>query len=198
MKKLILAILLIGLQSYAAKYEVDKAHSNVGFKINHMGFSKVNGNFKDYTASFEFDSKTGQLTNVDAKIDITSINTNEPDRDKHLKSPDFFGAVDKDGKTVESKKYMTFKSTKVDVANNKPTKVHGKLTMNGVTKDVTLDVEYKGEGKDPWGNSKLGFEATTKVNRQDYGLKYNKKLPGGDMLIGDEVTISIEGEAKKL
>jgi polyisoprenoid-binding protein YceI len=195
MKKLFLVILLASLQSYAAKYEVDKAHSNVGFKITHMGLSTVNGNFNDFTSTFEFDSKTGKLENVEAKIDIASVNTNDHDRDKHLKSDDFFGVVGKDGKEVEAKKYMTFKSTKVDVTNGKPTKVHGKLTMNGVTKDVTLDVTLKGELKD---HSKLGFEATTELNRQDYGVKYNKKLPGGDMAIGDNVKIIIDGEAKKL
>jgi polyisoprenoid-binding protein YceI len=183
----LLFVLAISPMSFAAKYKLDKAHSEVGFKIKHLAISTVKGKFKDFNGSFEFDDKTGKLENLKATMDAASIDTNEPKRDEHLRSPDFFDA----------KKYPTieFVATKVENSGTKPTKVHGNLTMHGVTKPVTLDVDYKGVAKDPWGNYRTAFEATGKVNRKDFGLKWNKTLETGGLLVGDEVQIEIAGEA---
>jgi polyisoprenoid-binding protein YceI len=171
----------------AAKFKLDPAHSEVGFKIKHLGISTVKGKFKKYDGTFEFDEATGKLENLKATIDAASIDTNEGKRDEHLRSPDFF----------ETKKYPTieFKSTKVDTAGIKPTKITGDLTMHGMTRPVTLDVTYNGSTKDPWGNTQIGFEATGKVNRKDFGLKWNKALETGGFVVGEDVIIEIAGEA---
>ncbi len=195
MKFFILAVtVLFALPSLGAHYEIDKSHTNIGFRVKHMGFSKVNGKFKDYTASFDFDEKTAALTNVEAKIDIMSIDTDQPTRDDDLRSTSFFGVVGDDKKINEANRYITFKSTKVDMKKNRPHKVHGQLTIKGITKDVVLEVSYNGPGKDPYGKTRIGFEAETKINRQDFGIKYNSKTPAGDFVVGDKIDIEIDGE----
>ena len=193
---LFVSVFMFVMGAKAATYQIDTTHSEVGFKVKHLVVSSVKGRFDKFEGGFNFDDKTGVLSDVNAKIDITTINTNEPDRDKHLKNPDFFGATDKDGKIVEANRWITFKSTKVETKDKKPTKVTGQLTMHGVTKDVVLSVTYNGAIKDPWGNQKIGFSAETKINRKDFNLSYNKALEAGGVMIGEDVSITIEGEAK--
>lgn len=195
-------LLAIGLALAAAnsanastKFTIDTAHSSVGFKIAHLMISSVQGRFDKFEGDFTFDEKTGKVEGLNAKIDLDTVNTNEPKRDAHLKNDDFFGVRSKDNALVEAKRWMTFKSTKVDVKAKKPTKITGDLTLNGVTKPVTLAVVYKGTVKDPWGNTKLGFEATGKINRKDFGLTWNKVLEAGGLAVGEEVAIMIDGEA---
>jgi polyisoprenoid-binding protein YceI len=190
-----LAIWFASTAALATAYTVDPSHTNVGFKIPHLMISSVQGRFDKFTADFTLDEATGKLENLNAKIDLDSINTNEPKRDDHLRSKDFFGVRGEDKKLVEAKRWMTFKSTKVVVKNKKPTSVIGDLTLNGVTKPLALNVVYKGSTKDPWGNQRAVFEATGKMSRKDYGLTWNKALETGGFVVGDDLSIVIDGEA---
>lgn len=172
----------------AAKFELDKAHTNVSFVAPHLMVSKVKGRFDKFAGTFDFDEKDLKLENVMVTIQTDSLNTNEKDRDKHLRSPDFFDVV----KFPE----MKFKSTKVEYDNGKPDKVHGELTIRGITKPVILNVDYNGAITDAMGNRVVAFEAETKVNRKDFGLNWNKALDKGGFVVGDDIKIQIEGEAK--
>jgi polyisoprenoid-binding protein YceI len=177
----------ISTPAWAAKFQIDPAHTNITFKVPHMVISKVKGRFDKFEGSFEFDEKSQKLDLVSVKIQADSINTNQADRDKHLKSPDFLD--------VAKFPSIEFKGTKVIYDAAKPKKVEGKITIHGVTKDVTLDVEYKGAVTDPMGIRRVGFEIETKLNRKDFGLVWNKALETGGVVVGDNIEIDIEGEA---
>lgn len=172
---------------WAGSYKLDESHTQVGFKIKHLVISTVSGRFNKFSGTFEFDPKKGEIEKLNVEIESASIDTNEPDRDKHLKSPDFFD--------VEKYPKLTFISKKTTTKDSKPTKLDGELTIHGVKKNVTLDVDYKGSTVDPWGNERIAFEASTQVNRKDFGLKWNKSLDKGGVMIADDVKIVIEGEA---
>lgn len=184
-----------GVAQAATKYTLDPAHTTVGFKVPHLMITSVQGRFDKFEGDFMYDEKSGQLEALNAKMDLDSVNTNEPKRDAHLKTDDFFGVRTKENKLVEAKRWMTFAASKLTVKGKKPATVKGELTLNGVTKPVTLKVTYKGTVKDPWGNQKLGFEASGKLNRKDFGLTWNKALEAGGVVVGDEVALMIEGEA---
>jgi polyisoprenoid-binding protein YceI len=186
---LVIAVLL-SRSSLAASYLVDQSHSDVGFKIKHL-FSVVSGQFKTFEGQFEFDEKNPTKSSVTFNVTADSIDTNEKKRDNHLRSPDFFD--------VKKFPKLTFKSTKVEKTSDKTGKLEGDLTIHGVTKPVTFDVEYLGLGPDPWKNVRTGFSAQTKINRKDFGLTWNKVLEAGGLLVGDEVEIEIhvEGIQKK-
>ncbi len=184
---LLLAFTFLSSAFAATQYNIDASHSSVGFKVSHLMISSVQGRFDKFEGNFSFDESTGSLDGLAAKIDLDSVNTNEKKRDAHLKNEDFFN--------VKKNRWMTFKATKVDVKNKKPNTIVGDLTLNGVTKPVTLNVTYKGSGKDPWGNQRVGFEATGKISRKDYGVVLNKPLEAGGVVVGDEVSILIDGEA---
>ncbi|MGE3975328.1 MAG: YceI family protein [Bdellovibrionales bacterium] len=171
----------------AENYKLDESHTQVGFRIKHLVISTVSGRFNKYSGSFDYDSKTGKVSGLSATIDTASIDTNEPDRDKHLKSKDFFD--------VEKYPALTFVQKDVTIKNKKPTEIKGDLTIHGVTKLVTLSVTVNGMATDPWGNERLAFEASTKVDRKDFDLKWNKSLDKGGVMIADDVKIVIEGEA---
>ena len=172
---------------WAASYKLDESHTQVGFKVKHLVISTVSGRFNKFGGTFEFDPKKGEIEKLNVEIESASIDTNEPDRDKHLKSPDFFD--------IEKFPKLTFISKKTITKDGKPTKLDGELTIHGVKKNVTLDVDYKGSTVDPWGNERIAFEASTQVNRKDFGLKWNKNLDKGGVMIADDVKIVIEGEA---
>lgn len=186
------ALLLTSSMALAEKaaYQLDTAHSEIGFSVKHLVIATVKGRFAKYEGTFNFDEAKGELSDVDVKIDATSINTNEPKRDEHLNSPDFFD--------TKANPTITFKSEKVDSKKGKPSKIHGTLTMRGVAKKLALDVDYKGVVKDAWGNDKIVFSATGKINRKDFGVSWNKSLDKGGVAVGDEVTILIEGQAQKV
>ena len=177
---------LVSSLSFANTYTLDKAHSNIGFRVRHLMISYVNGNFTDFSGSFDLDNKN-QLTHLKATINVSSIDTKEPKRDEHLKSPEFFDA--------QKFSTMEFVGEKVTYTKNQVTKIIGKLTMRGVTKPVTLNVEQSGPVKDPQGNDRIGFVAKTTVHREDFGLSYNKVLEAGGVAIGKDVEITIDGEA---
>lgn len=191
MKKagLLFTILMSSLAnvSYAGTYKIDESHTQVGFKIKHLVISTVSGRFNKFSGEFKFDSKTGKLEGLKTSIDASSIDTNEPDRDKHLKSKDFFD--------VQKFKTLEFVAKDVSYESSKPSEIKGDLTIHGITKPVVLKVEFKGEATDPWGNQRAAFEARTQVNRKDFGLKWNKNLDKGGVMIADDVVIQIEGEA---
>ncbi|AZZ36226.1 polyisoprenoid-binding protein [Bdellovibrio sp. qaytius] len=172
--------------SHAGKYNLDEAHSKVGFEIPHLVISSVEGRFTKFEGEIELADKFTD-SKVNATIDIASIDTSNGDRDKHLKSPDFFDAA----------KYpkMTFKSKKITGTAEK-FKIVGDLTIKETTKEVTLDGKFLGVVKDAYGNDKAAFTASTKINRQEYGLKWGKMVEAGPA-VGDEVTITLKVQGAK-
>jgi polyisoprenoid-binding protein YceI len=188
----IAAAALLSLPATAApsQWTIDAHHSSAQFAVKHLMISTVRGQFHGITGTILWDDKDITKSTVEATIDATTINTNEPKRDEHLKSADFFDVA----------KYptITFKSTSVKQAGEGKLEVAGNLTMHGVTKPVTLAVEGPAkESKDPWGNIKTGATATTKLNRKDFGLGWNKALETGGVVVSDEVAITIELEMNK-
>lgn len=170
-------------------WTVDTGHSNCLFKVRHF-FTPVTGRFTDFAGTLNYDAEAPEKSSVEIVIQATSINTDNENRDKHLRTDDFFN--------VEAYPTITFKSTKVektDKANH--FKVTGDLTLRDVTKPVTLDVEVLGFGPDAWGGSRGGFVASGVVNRLDYGVKWNKALDSGGAMLGDEVTIDFGVEVMK-
>jgi len=167
-------------------YEIDPVHSRVQFTIRHI-FTKVTGNFTKFQGQVIYDAEAPAASSTKVEIDANSINTMNERRDGHLKSPDFFDAA----------KFPTlaFASTKLIPGEAGKFKLEGTLTIHGVSKPVTLDAEYLGTGPGLDGEPRIGFEATTKVNRKDYGILWNKTLDQGGTLLGDDVlvTIQIEG-----
>lgn len=179
---------LFASSAMAADYEVDAAHSHVGFSIRHI-VSKVPGFFKDYNGTFNFDEKNPEKSKAKFEIKTASINTGNVKRDDHLRNEDFFDA----------KKYpsIQFESKKVTSLGGNKYKLEGDMTMRGVTKPVSFDVEYTGAAKDPWGNMKAGFSATAQIKRKDWGLSWNKALDNGGLVLGEDVTITVEVEANQ-
>jgi polyisoprenoid-binding protein YceI len=165
----------------AGTWHIDAAHSEVAFTARHL-MSKVRGRFE----TFEGSIVTGDAPSATATIDLHSINTNEPNRDAHLRSGDFFD--------VENSGPMTFTSTEV-VEGGKGLLVSGDLSLKGVTRPVTLDVEYFGAETDPWGGSRIGFEGTTSISRKDWGIDFNVPMDGGRLLVGDKIEILVAVEA---
>jgi len=183
MKKTRIFLILIAMSSVllAGTYNLDITHSHVSFKAKHMMISTVEGQFDKFNGNFVYDKKTKKLVSVKGTADVNSINTKVAKRDKHLKSDDFFNAA----------KYptLTFVSTKI-----KGDKVYGNLTMHGVTKSIVLNLDIAGTITDPWGNVRTGLSLDGKVNRTDYGLKWNKIMEAGGVLVGDMIKIHIELE----
>lgn len=172
---------------FAATYQVDPVHTQVHFTVPHLMMFKVRGEFTDYSGTVEVDDKN-KITAVSAAIKTASIDTREQKRDDHLRSPDFFNAAEYPT--------MTFTSTKFVQDGNTVT-AYGRLTIRGTTKDVALTGKFLGVNTDPWGNVRAGFEATTTINRQDFGLSWNKALETGGVVVGDLVEIGLEVEAIK-
>lgn len=172
------------------KYNVDKAHTELGFGVRHF-FSTVNGRFGDFTGTIVFDDADPSKISVEGTAVTATITTDNAKRDAHLKTPDFFDA--------EKYPALTFKSTKVTASGKNKYKVAGDLTMRGVTKPVVFDGEFLGSGSTAMGGQnagvKAGFKATTVVNRKDFGINWNKSLDNGGMVLGEEVTLTLQIEA---
>ena len=181
-------ILSSGSAVWAADYAVDAAHTTVSFKIRHL-FSKVQGEFKVFEGSFSYDPADLSQWKVEARADAASIDTNVEKRDNHLRSKDFFDTA--------NYPEVTFKSTGARDQEGDTAKLDGLLTIHGVEKPVTFDVEVHGEGNDPWGNTRLGLTATARINRKDFGLTWNETLETGQLLVGEEVDITLEVEGIK-
>jgi len=191
MKRLALfaALVVLGTAglAHAQSWTIDSSHSAVSFAVRHMMVSTVRGDLGKVTGSVAFDPQQPTSGSVEATIDVTGINTREPGRDTHLKSPDFFD--------VAKFPTITFKSKKVAPAANGHFTITGDLTMKGVTKEVVLDAEpMRPIIKDQRGASRTGTTATTKLNRQDFGLTWSSALDGGGLVVGDEVSGTIDVE----
>jgi polyisoprenoid-binding protein YceI len=175
---------------HADTWQIDPVHTSVEFTVRHMMISNIKGTFEKTSGTVTVEGGDPTTAKIDATIDASSINTRVERRDADLKSPDFLDVA----------KYptITFKSTKVETAGKGKWKVTGDLTLHGVTKPVVLDVEGTGDPiHDPMGNTRAGASATTKINRKDFGLTYNKTLESGGVMVGDEVSITIDVEAIK-
>lgn len=172
-------------RAFAASYAIDADHTTVSFKIRHL-FSNVQGIFKQFEGNFDYEPGKPELASAEAVIKAASIDTNVEARDKHLRNPDFFD--------VEKFPEIRFKSTKFTEESPEKGKLEGVLTLHGVEKPVTLDVQIHGAGSDPWGNTRSGFTATAKINRKDFGLGWNKTVEAGQLLVGEEVVITLEVE----
>jgi polyisoprenoid-binding protein YceI len=168
------------------KYSLDAAHSKVGFDVSHLVIASVEGRFNGVTGEIEMGKKL-EDTKITAKVDIKSVSTGNGDRDKHLMSPEFFDA--------EKFPEMTFVSKSVS-GKADALKIKGDLTMHGVTKAVVLDGKYAGVANDPFGNTKIAFQAKGKINRKDFGLTWSKMVEAGPV-VGDEVMIELKVEAGK-
>ena len=172
----------------ADKFAVDRSHSSVGFTVKHMVVSKVKGFFNDYTVDIVYDDKDITKSSVEVSIKTASIDTREAKRDDHLRSPDFFDAA----KFPE----IIFKSKRIEKSGEGFVAV-GDFSMRGVTKEIKLPFTFAGVVTDPYGNTRLGLSAATKLNRQDYGVSWSKTLDNGGLVVSDDVEVSIEIEAIK-
>ncbi|MFO0726022.1 MAG: YceI family protein [Myxococcota bacterium] len=184
-----LALTLVTGAAQASTWEVDSSHTAAQFSVRHLMVSNVRGEFSKVTGTVELDDKDVSKSKVKVEIDVSTVNTREPKRDEHLKSAEFFD--------VAKFPKMTFKSKSVTKAGG-GFKVVGDLSIHGVTKEVTLDVEGTlAEVKDPWGNVKTGLTATTKIKREDFGLTWNKALEAGGVVVGSDVAITLDVELTK-
>ncbi|MGG0250258.1 YceI family protein [Peribacillus frigoritolerans] len=171
------------------KWIVDPTHSAIEFSVKHMMIAKVKGSFNKFEASILANPSDLTTAEIDFTVDVASIDTRNADRDNHLRSADFFD--------VEKNPTLTFKSTKIVKTDEDEYDVTGNVTLNGVTQEETFSITFEGQGKDPWGNEKAGFSGKGKVKRSDYGLTYNAALETGGVLIGDQISLTIEIEAAK-
>lgn len=169
----------------ATTYKIDPAHSSAQFTIRHMMVTNVRGSFKKVQGTIVLDRENPAASSVEATIDATTLNTNDDQRDAHVRSADFLD--------VEKFPTITFRSSKVTAAGNGDWKVEGTLTIHGVSKPVTLEVEAPTqESKDPYGNLRIGASATTKIKRSDFGLNFNAVLETGGVMLGDELKIQLD------
>jgi polyisoprenoid-binding protein YceI len=171
------------------KWEIDTVHSGVAFTVRHMVIAKVHGQFTKWTGTLDLDTTNLSLSKVEVKIEAASIDTRDAQRDGHLRSADFLDA--------EKYPHIEFRSTRIEEVGGKKYKVHGDLTVRGVKREVVLDTVFGGQAKDPWGDQRVGFEATTKIDRKNFGLQWNTALEAGGFLVGDTVDVALEVEAKK-
>jgi polyisoprenoid-binding protein YceI len=175
------------LQTATTTWKIDPVHSAVEFKVRHMMISNVKGQFSAITGSLTLDPNDVTKSRIEASADAASINTRDSQRDGHLKSPDFFD--------VEKYPNLTFASTRVRREAEGQLKVIGNLTIHGITREVTFDVDGPTPPhKDPWGNARIGVSAAAKINRKDFGLHWNAPLEAGGLLVGEEVSITLELE----
>ena len=170
-------------------WQVDGAHSAVNLAVRHMVISKVRGHFSKWSAKLQLDTADLPRSTVEVDIEAASIDTGVADRDTHLRSPDFLDAV--------KHPTLRYRSRRVEATSKDRLRVVGDLTIRDVTREAVLDVEYGGQGKDPWGNTRVGFTATASLNRKDFGLTWNQALETGGVLVADRVDIEIELQAIK-
>lgn len=170
-------------------WKIDSAHSEITFSVRHLMVSNVRGRFERFSGVVNFDEENPQNSAVEVQIEAASINTREPQRDAHLRSPDFLNA--------DQFPYLTFKSKRIEVLDDSHGRIIGDLTIRDVTREVVLDVVFNGKVKSPFGFTTAGFSASTKINRKDWGLVWNVALETGGVLVGEEVNIQIEVELIK-
>jgi polyisoprenoid-binding protein YceI len=166
----------------------DPKHSKVGFAVKHMGIATVRGEFTDFEGTLEVGQDLSSAK-ANGKVKVQSVDTNEPQRDEHLRSPDFF----------DEAQYpeLTFESTKVEAVDDETFRITGNLTIHGVTNEIVLHAETLGTDTDPWGNERIGLEVTGQLSRGDYGMKFNQALGSGNMLVSDKVNLALDISAVK-
>jgi polyisoprenoid-binding protein YceI len=172
-----------------SQWDFDLSHSSINFHVRHLMVSKVHGRFTGWSGKLELDEQDLTKSQLEVTIDASSIDTREDKRDAHLRSPDFLD--------VEKFPTITFKSTQITKTSDEEYRVAGDLTIHGVTRPVTLDVEGGGRVNDPWGGTRTGFSAKTSISRKDFGLTWNVALEAGGFLVGDKLDINLEIEAVK-
>lgn len=175
------------MSSLNGTYVLDPAHSEIAFITRHAGITRVRGSFTNYEAELTLDTDSPANNKATASIEVESIDTGNKDRDAHLLNKDFF--------EQETYPTITFESTEVPFTGQDDFEVTGNLTIKGITKPVTLQVEFFGAAEDPFGNTRLGFSARTKINRKDFGVDFNAPLRTGGLLVSEEIRIEIEGSA---
>jgi polyisoprenoid-binding protein YceI len=180
------ALAAISTVGWAATYEIDPVHSSVEFKVKHL-LSWTKGGFTKFSGTIDYEPGRPENWSTQAAIDVSSVDTQNADRDDHLRGPDFFDA--------EQYPTMAFKSTGVRDAEDGRAIVDGVLTLHGVEKPVAIELDIYGVAQDPWGNTRAGFTGTTTIDRKAFGIEYNKVLETGGFLLGDEVKVTIEIEA---
>ena len=168
-------------------YTIDAAHSDAAFTVRHMVVAKVRGNFRISKGVLKFNKDNPATSTVEVALDSASVSTGDAKRDEHLRGADFFD--------VEKHPELTFKSTRIETGNGKSGKVYGDLTINGATRPVVIDADFLGEIKDPWGNNRVAFSGTTKINREDWGLTWNVALEAGGFLVSKDIEIALDVEA---
>src|SRR5690242_6734799 len=173
----------------SATWNIDPTHSGIHFTVRHMVISKVRGSFRQFSGTVSLDEQNPAASVVSARIETASIDTGVDQRDAHLRSTEFF--------EVEKFPAISFQSTKVEKSSGNSFRVTGKLTIRDVTREVVLEAEQLGVGKDPWGNIKAAFEAKTSIDRRDFGLKWNQALETGGVLVGEKIEIALENQAVK-
>jgi len=182
------AVLGIGLAYAADTYQIDPVHTHIGFAVRHLVINNVKGEFTDYSGTIVYDESDITNSSVEVTIKAASINTGNAKRDADLRSPNFFD--------VEKYPLITFKSKRVEKKGD-GYRLVGDLTMHGVTREVAMPFKILGKIKDPWGNTRIGAEASLTLDRRDYGLKYAKKIDAGGLIVGNEVKIELNVEAVK-
>lgn len=177
------------LTELSGTYTIDPSHSRLGFVARHAMVTKVRGNFNGFEGSFKADGDDPTNSSAQVVIQAASIDTRNEDRDGHLRSNDFFA--------MDEHPTIRFESTEIERVNETDFKVTGDLTIRGTTKPVTLDLEFTGSAVDPWGNTRVGFEGTTEINRKEWGLNWNAALDAGGVLVSEKVTIEVEISATR-
>lgn len=172
------------------QWNIDTTHSSANFSVRHMMVTTVRGSFSKVSGAVNFDPENVAVSSVEANIEAASISTGVADRDNHLRSADFFDAA--------NFPHLTFKSTKVEPTSPTTAKVTGDLTIRDVTRPVTLDVEFLGTLVSNYGDTRAGFSATTKINREDFGLTWNQVLEAGGVLVGRDISIELEVQGIKV
>ncbi len=185
----LIAVAMIAGAGNAAQWSIDQAHSNVMFKVKHMVISTVTGKFTDYDGVVYFDGELSDNDSVNFTVKTASVDTDNADRDDHLRNDDFFNA--------ENYPEMKFVSKRITDVNGNSFKLVGDLTIRDVTKEVTFDCEFAGQVQDPWGNTKAGFTATTSIDRKEFGVNWSKALDTGGLVVSDNVEIILDLQLKK-
>lgn len=168
-------------------WRIDPDHTQVWFSVRHMMFATVKGQFPGVSGELKLDESDPSNSSIEVKLEAATIDTHSGQRDEHLRSADFFD--------VEAHPYLTFVSRRVEAAGGSKYRITGDLQIRGTTREIVLDAEETGRGKDPWGQEKLGFVASGTIDRKDFGLTWNQALEAGGVLVSDEVRISVDGQA---
>ena len=175
--------------SLTGSYAIDKSHSQIGFGARHAMVTKVRGQFNEFSGTGFFDVENPSNSNLSVTIQVNSIDTHNADRDNHLRSSDFFA--------IEEYPEITFKSTSFKKLDESTYEVVGDLNLRGVSKPITLELEYTGAAVDPYGNQRIGLEGKTTINRKDWGVSWNVALESGGLLVSEKVSLEFEISAVK-